>query len=301
MTHVPHPPPRPRTPQPEPTTEPASPDSSRTLPPNRRPALCPPPQPSRTRPPNVPQTFAIPPGRRCRGGRVLRITELADAELPSARRSEDRRLAPVPGRPGLAHRHVRESVPVRRARPPQACFTWAEQGARHGAMGRAYRPWLLRLGGGRSGRRRTVGDDRGRDPPPVGRPRTMGQVQDGSCHGRSRRRSAGDIRPFRSRRARRAPLREKVLAPDFRCPAADSSRPRARLLTLNGRHEGAWRWFAGARRVLAEQGAFVRRGGPGDPERAPSLLGAPLGQFQSIGMTGWVRRAEELGRQVGAP
>jgi hypothetical protein len=69
----------------------------------------------------------------------------------------------------LVHRRVRVSVPVRRARPPQACFTGAEQGAGHGAMGLAYRPWRLRLAGGRSGRRRTVGDDRGRHPPPVGR------------------------------------------------------------------------------------------------------------------------------------
>jgi hypothetical protein len=44
-------------------------------------------------------------------------------------------------------------------------------------------------------------------------------------------------------------LREKVLAPDFCCPAADNSRPRTRRLTLNGRHEGAWRWFADARRA----------------------------------------------------
>src|SRR5262249_12831247 len=67
-------------------------------------------------------------------------------------------------------------------------------------------------------------------------------------------------------------------------------------------------WFARARRVLDEQGArplraivdydealmYVRRGDPGDVERAAPLLDAALAQFRGIGMPGWIRCAEHL-------
>jgi hypothetical protein len=66
-------------------------------------------------------------------------------------------------------------------------------------------------------------------------------------------------------------------------------------------------WFEKARRVLEEQGARprraitdfhealteVRRGGAGDRQRALTLLDAARGPFESIGMPGWLRRAEE--------
>jgi predicted ATPase len=66
--------------------------------------------------------------------------------------------------------------------------------------------------------------------------------------------------------------------------------------------------FARARKVLAEQSALpllaiadydealmcMRRGKAGDLERARPLLDAAHRQFEEIGMTGWVRRAEEL-------
>lgn len=43
---------------------------------------------------------------------------------------------------------------------------------------------------------------------------------------------------------------------------------------------------------------FARRGGPGDAERARPLLDAARSQFEAIGMTGWIRRAEELGDRL---
>jgi hypothetical protein len=67
-------------------------------------------------------------------------------------------------------------------------------------------------------------------------------------------------------------------------------------------------WFTDARRVLTDQGArpllaiadydealmFLRRGGPGDADRAGPLLDAARRQFEQLGMTGWSLRAEEL-------
>jgi len=43
----------------------------------------------------------------------------------------------------------------------------------------------------------------------------------------------------------------------------------------------------------------VRRGGAGDRARALTLLNAAGGPFESIGMPGWLRRAEEFRRQLG--
>jgi class 3 adenylate cyclase/tetratricopeptide (TPR) repeat protein len=108
-------------------------------------------------------------------------------------------------------------------------------------------------------------------------------------------------------------LRDKLLGPDFRCPMLDGRSALARLCVLKGRHDEARSWFGHARRVLAEQGArpllaiadydealmYVRRAHPGDFERARPLLDAAGLQFEEIGMTGWIRQAEELNRQLG--
>ena len=80
------------------------------------------------------------------------------------------------------------------------------------------------------------------------------------------------------------------------------------LSALQGRHDEATVWFAKSRTVLDEQGAsplraiadyeealmYARRGGLGDRERALLLVVAALGQFRTLGMLGWIRRAEAL-------
>ncbi|HTF32108.1 MAG TPA: AAA family ATPase [Myxococcota bacterium] len=107
-------------------------------------------------------------------------------------------------------------------------------------------------------------------------------------------------------------LREKTLAPDFRYPNTDARLSLARLCALTGRFDEAREWFEKARRVLDEQGARplraiadfdeawmeVRRGRDGDRTRALALLDAARGPFESIGMTGWLRRADELRQQL---
>ncbi len=107
-------------------------------------------------------------------------------------------------------------------------------------------------------------------------------------------------------------LREKTLAPDFRFPHTDARLALARLCALTGRFDEARTWFERARRVLDEQQAWplralvdfdeawmeVRRSGAGDRERARGLLDAVRGPFQSIGMPGWLRRADELRREL---
>src|SRR5262245_23728236 len=103
-------------------------------------------------------------------------------------------------------------------------------------------------------------------------------------------------------------VREKVIAPDFRYPMMDGRLAMARLCALQARHDEAVEWFAKARTVLDEQGArplraivdydealmYARRGEPGDAERARPLLDAALAQFRTLGMPGWIRRAEAL-------
>ncbi|HBZ72853.1 MAG TPA: hypothetical protein DEP35_25220, partial [Deltaproteobacteria bacterium] len=107
-------------------------------------------------------------------------------------------------------------------------------------------------------------------------------------------------------------LREKTLAPDFRHPHTDARLALARLCALTGRVEEAREWFDKARRVLDEQGARplraitdfdeawmeLRRGRDGDRTRALALLDAARGPFESIGMPGWLRRADELRQQL---
>jgi tetratricopeptide (TPR) repeat protein len=103
-------------------------------------------------------------------------------------------------------------------------------------------------------------------------------------------------------------IREKVIAPDFSWPMIDGRLALARLCALQGRHDEARDWFAKARAVLDEQGArplraivdydealmYARRGAAGDAERAQPLLDAALQQFRTLGMPGWIRRAEAL-------
>jgi len=103
-------------------------------------------------------------------------------------------------------------------------------------------------------------------------------------------------------------LRDKIIDPDFRTPMHDGRLAVAQLCALRGHHDEATEWFARARAVLDEQGArplraivdcdealmYVRRGAAGDGKRAAPLLDAALDQFRAIGMTGWIKRAEEL-------
>ncbi|HUI26739.1 MAG TPA: hypothetical protein VL403_11710, partial [Candidatus Kryptonia bacterium] len=102
-------------------------------------------------------------------------------------------------------------------------------------------------------------------------------------------------------------LREKVIGPDFRYPMRDARRALAQLCALQGRHDEAVDCFGQARVVLDSEGArplralvdydealmYQRRAARGDTARARELLHAALAQFQSLGMTGWVRRAQE--------
>jgi hypothetical protein len=99
----------------------------------------------------------------------------------------------------------------------------------------------------------------------------------------------------------------KILDPDFRYPSRDARLSMARLCAIQGRYEEATQWFGKACHVLDEQGwrplraiadydhalMYLRRRAPGDDSRAEPLLVASLAQFRELGMTGWVRRAEQ--------
>jgi len=101
------------------------------------------------------------------------------------------------------------------------------------------------------------------------------------------------------------------VASDFRYPMVDGRLALAWVCALTGRHGEASEWFAMARTVLDEQGArplraivdydealmYARRGEPGDAERARPLLDAARAQFRSLGMPGWIRCAEALGKR----
>src|SRR5262249_17285878 len=103
-------------------------------------------------------------------------------------------------------------------------------------------------------------------------------------------------------------LREKVIKPNYHYVMMDGRLALARLCALQQRYTEAIDCFAKARTVLDEQGArplraivdydealmYARRGAPGDPERAQPLLDAALTQFRTLGMPGWIRRAEAL-------
>jgi class 3 adenylate cyclase/tetratricopeptide (TPR) repeat protein len=107
-------------------------------------------------------------------------------------------------------------------------------------------------------------------------------------------------------------LREKVIAPDFRGVMVDGRLALARLCALTGRQDEAISWFEKAREVLTEQSAlpllaivdydealmYTRRNGPGDADAARPLLERARAQFETIGMNGWIRRADELAAQL---
>ena len=106
-------------------------------------------------------------------------------------------------------------------------------------------------------------------------------------------------------------IRDKVVAPDLRYPMRDGKLSLARLCALQGRYDEALEWFNKSRVVLEEQAArplraiadfdealmYARRAALGDAERARPLLAAAIRQFESIGMTGWLRRARALAPQ----
>jgi hypothetical protein len=107
-------------------------------------------------------------------------------------------------------------------------------------------------------------------------------------------------------------LREKVVDPDFRTPMVDGRLALARLCALTGRPDEAESWFAHARRVLDEQGALPllaiadydealmhARQGAAEAEAARPLVANARRQFTDLGMTGWLRRAEELAERLG--
>ena len=107
-------------------------------------------------------------------------------------------------------------------------------------------------------------------------------------------------------------LREKVIAPDFRPIMVDGRLALARLCALTDRQEEALSWFAQAREVLTEQSArpllaiadydealmYARRNGPGDVGAAEPLLERARAQFETIGMDGWIRVADELASRL---
>jgi hypothetical protein len=106
-----------------------------------------------------------------------------------------------------------------------------------------------------------------------------------------------------------AALRLRALPADFRFPMMDLRLSLARLCAVDGRLEEASHWFGQAQPVLEEQGARPLRAIAdfdqalmharyGRPASARPLLEVAAGQFQRIGMTGWLRRAEQLGSLV---
>jgi hypothetical protein len=102
-----------------------------------------------------------------------------------------------------------------------------------------------------------------------------------------------------------AALRHRALPADFRFPMMDVRLSLARLCAVDGRLDEAADWFGQARTVLEEQGAGPLRAitdfdealmhaRQGRHASARPLLEAAAGQFQQIGMTGWLRRAEQV-------
>jgi hypothetical protein len=104
-------------------------------------------------------------------------------------------------------------------------------------------------------------------------------------------------------------LLAKTLAGDFRdAGCVDARLAMGQVCALTGRPSEAHQWFERAREVLDEQGARplralvdldeawmeIRRGPHGDRGRARALLDVACEQFQAIGMSGWMERAEAL-------
>jgi DNA-binding SARP family transcriptional activator len=106
-----------------------------------------------------------------------------------------------------------------------------------------------------------------------------------------------------------AAVRLKALPADFRFPMMDLRLSLARLCAVDGRPDEAAHWFGQARAVLEEQGARPLRAITDFDEAlmqtrleryasARPLLQAAVGQFERIGMTGWLRRAEQVAAVV---
>ena len=106
-----------------------------------------------------------------------------------------------------------------------------------------------------------------------------------------------------------AAVRLKALPADFRFPAMDLRLSLARLCAVDGRLDEAAHWFGQARAVLEEQGARPLRAITDFDEAlmyarlerhasARPLLEAAVGQFRRIGMSGWLRRAEQIAATV---
>jgi DNA-binding SARP family transcriptional activator len=106
-----------------------------------------------------------------------------------------------------------------------------------------------------------------------------------------------------------AALRLKALPADFRFPTMDLRLSLARLCAVDGRLEEASYWFGQACSVLEEQEARPLRAiadfdqalmhaRHGNHPSARPLLERAADQFQRTGMTGWLRRAEQLGALV---
>jgi tetratricopeptide (TPR) repeat protein len=104
-------------------------------------------------------------------------------------------------------------------------------------------------------------------------------------------------------------LRTKVVDPDFRDSMVDGRLALARLCALQYRHDEALHWFAEARRVLTEQGArpllaiadydeAQMEAGRGDGARTRQRLESARPEFEAMGMTGWINRADQLSRQL---
>ena len=101
---------------------------------------------------------------------------------------------------------------------------------------------------------------------------------------------------------------KKVVEPDFHFPMNDGRLSLARLCALQGRFVEASQWFAKSREALEANGArslraisdydealmYLRRGLPGDQERALPCLDKALQQFRALRMNGWIRRVEQL-------
>jgi class 3 adenylate cyclase len=107
-------------------------------------------------------------------------------------------------------------------------------------------------------------------------------------------------------------LLQKVLVSDFQFPMRDARLSMGRLCALRGHCDEAVRWFAKARDGLEKQGwrplraiadydealMYLRRGEPGDNERARPFLLAASQQFRTLGMRGWLKRAERSSANI---
>ena len=110
-------------------------------------------------------------------------------------------------------------------------------------------------------------------------------------------------------------VQDKVLAPGFSHGFGEGRHAMARLCVLRRRYDEAVSWFAAARPILVESEVlpmlaildfdealmYARRGEAGDRDRARPLLEAARRQFETIGMTGWIRRADERAARLNGP